>query len=200
MCGDVVRYAPAAIVSDAEPTNEALMEAYLAGDQRAFRTLFERYVPTLLRLGRRHLAGEAQAQELVQHTFLRLHGARRDFHKGSRVHPWLMTIAMNYVRDQWRAKKRRPAEETLDTENRGPVVTDEDPGHLEQQERAAVVRNALSQLPESYRTVLELYWFQERSFAEIAEILGTTAGAARVRAHRANARLKDILKAEVEHV
>ncbi|MDD9966939.1 MAG: sigma-70 family RNA polymerase sigma factor [Myxococcales bacterium] len=194
-----LRYPPARVVSDEEPTNEALMAAYLAGDEAAFRALFERYVPTLLRLGRRHLSGEAQAQELVQHTFMRLHGARRDFDKRSRVHPWLMTIAMNYVRDQWRARKRRPPEETLDNV-RGPVATDDDPGKLEQKERAATVRRALSQLPENYREVLELYWFQDRSFAEIAEILGTTAGAARVRAHRASARLKDIIAAEVGNV
>lgn len=187
-------YAAAAVAED-KPTNEALMEAYVAGDQAAFRQLFERYVPTLLRLGRRHLDSEAQAQELVQHTFMRLHGARRDFSAGSRVHPWLMTIAMNYIRDQWRARKRRPTE-VLTFE---PVqATEADPGGLEQKERAQRLRQAMSTLPESHRAVIELFWFQDRNYAEIASILGTTPGAARVRAHRAGAQLRKLLESDDE--
>lgn len=187
-----LRYA-AAVVAQDKPTNEALMEAYIGGDQAAFRLLFERYAPTLLRLGRRHLDSEAQAQELVQHTFMRLHGARRDFTAGSRVHPWLMTIAMNYVRDQWRARKRRPTEALTFEPSQ---ATEADPGGLERKERAQRLRTALETLPESHRAVIELFWFQDRNYAEIAEILGTTPGAARVRAHRAGAQLRKLLESD----
>ncbi|RLB48158.1 MAG: hypothetical protein DRH23_09255, partial [Deltaproteobacteria bacterium] len=53
-------------------TDEALMEAYIDGDDAAFRALFERYGPILLRLTRRHLRNDELAEEIVQQTFFRL--------------------------------------------------------------------------------------------------------------------------------
>ena len=81
------------------PTDEELMDAYVDGDDAAFRVLFERYAPILLRLTRRHLRDEELAREIVQQTFFRLHGARNDFRRGSKLRPWVMTIAMNLVRE-----------------------------------------------------------------------------------------------------
>ena len=51
------------------PTDEELMDAYVDGDDAAFRDLFERYAPILLRLTRRHLRDDELAQEIVQQTF-----------------------------------------------------------------------------------------------------------------------------------
>jgi RNA polymerase sigma factor (sigma-70 family) len=83
------------------------MEAYVDGDDGAFQALFQRYGPILLRLTRRHLRDDELAEEIVQQTFFRLHGARNDFRHGSKLRPWVMTIAMNLVREHWRRTKRR---------------------------------------------------------------------------------------------
>jgi RNA polymerase sigma-70 factor (ECF subfamily) len=55
------------------------------------------------------------------------------------------------------------------------------------------VQRALAQLPESWRTVVVMHRFEELPFAEIAEALGTTEGAVKVRAHRGYARLRELL-------
>ena len=90
--------------SDPQSTDEELMDAYIDGNDEAFRLLFERYGPILLRLTRRHLRSDELAEEIVQQTFFRLHGARNDFRRGSKLRPWVMTIAMNLVREHWRRK------------------------------------------------------------------------------------------------
>jgi RNA polymerase sigma-70 factor (ECF subfamily) len=170
------------------------MAAYVAGNEAAFRQLFERYAPMLLRLTRRHLRDDELAQEIVQQTFFRLHGARNDFRQGSRLRPWVMTIAMNLVREHWRRAKRRKQTE-LEVDTQAAPTADFMP--IELRQRSALLHGALEKLPVSQREVVELHWFQERPYAEIAEIVGTSEGAVRVRAHRAYTTLKQLLGSEI---
>ncbi|MEM7135495.1 MAG: sigma-70 family RNA polymerase sigma factor [Myxococcota bacterium] len=170
------------------------MNAYVDGDDAAFRLLFERYAPILLRLTRRHLRSDELAEEIVQQTFFRLHGARNDFRRGSKLRPWVMTIAMNLVREHWRRKKRRKMT-TLEVETQAAPEAEFMP--IEMRQRSALLHEALAQLPISQKEVVELHWFQEKPYAEVAEIIGTTEGAVRVRAHRAYATLKQLLVSEI---
>ena len=176
-------------------TDEELMRAYVGGDEAAFRLLFDRYVPQLMRLARRRLDGDDHAREVVQQTFFQLHAARNDFQEGKKLRPWVYTIAMNLVREHYRRRGRRKETE-LDPE-RSPAAATPDRGPIEAQQRAARLREALASLPKSQREVVELHWFEEMPFAEVAAIVGATEGAVRVRAHRAYKRLEELLRPEL---
>ncbi|MEM1415823.1 MAG: sigma-70 family RNA polymerase sigma factor [Myxococcota bacterium] len=178
----------------AEQTDEDLMRAYVAGDHAAFQQLFDRYAPIVFGMTRRHLRNEELAQEITQQTFFRLHSARNDFRLDSKLRPWLLTIAMNLVREHWRRGKRRKMVE-LDPETKAAPQAER--SRMELDERSQLLHAALQQLPESQREVVELHWFQERPYKEVAEIVGSSEGAVRVRAHRAYGKLKKLLKAEV---
>lgn len=171
------------------PTDEELMRAYVAGDHAAFRALFDRRAPDLLRLVRRHVESDDVARDLVQHTFLRLHAARNDFRDGARLRPWLLTIAMNLVREHWRTRKRRPSTELDESRH----AADEPRDEREEARRAAKVREALAELPDGHREVVELHFFQGLPYAEVAAIVGGSEGAVRVRAHRAYKKLAQLL-------
>lgn len=177
-----------------EPSDEELMEAYVGGNDAAFRALFARYAPILLRLTRRHLRDEGLAEEIVQQTFFRLHGARNDFRPGSKLRPWIMTIAMNLVREHWRRTKRRKMT-SLEVDAHAAPEAEFMP--LELRQRSELLHVALEKLPTSQREVVELHWFQERPYAEVAQIIGTSEGAVRVRAHRAYETLKQLLVLEI---
>jgi RNA polymerase sigma-70 factor (ECF subfamily) len=164
-------------------SDEDLMADYLRDDQAAFRELFSRYAPALGRFLQRHVGNGADAQELVQQTFLQLHRARHDFTGGRRLRPWVMTIAANLARDLLR-RRGRHAERELDDEVAAPAV---DPG---QGMIDAVVRTAVATLPATLRTAVELHWFEGLSFDEIAERLRVRPGTVRVRAHRGYAALR----------
>ena len=169
------------------------MIAYVGGDEAAFRELFERYRPLLLGILRR--SGQVQhladAQDLVQQTFLQLHRARFAYRAGSRLRPWIITIAMNLCRDHLRRASRRLEE---------PVA----PEWLEQAPAPAaaaataeldgLVRAALVSLPETQRAVIELHWLDQLPFHEIAPLVGASLGAVRVRAHRGYEQLRRSLE------
>jgi RNA polymerase sigma-70 factor (ECF subfamily) len=172
-------------------SDEELMAAYVRGDNAAFDMLFDRYAGVLYRLVRRRVGSDDDARDIVQQTLLQLHRARLDFRPGSRLRPWLFTIAMNLVREYYRRQGRR-REQALE---RDPVVLDaiEPDGAQLTRERVASVRAALDRLPEQQREVIELHWFEESPYEEIATIVGASVAAVRVRAHRGYERLREIL-------
>jgi len=179
--------------SDAR-TDEELMQAYVEGDHAAFRQLFDRYAPRLVGLTRRHLRDEELAHEVVQQTFFQLHAARNDFRQGSRLRLWVFTIAMNLVREHFRRRGRR-REMALDPERQAADAGERHP--VERKQRVRKLEAAMAHLPVGQREVVELHWFQERPFAEVAAMVGASEGAVRVRAHRAYKRLEEMLREEL---
>ncbi len=179
--------------TDDSPSDEALMAAYVAGDEQAFGVLFERYGSVLFRLVRRRLPSEDEARDVVQQTLLHMHRARRDFRADSKLRPWLFTIALNLVREFYRRRGRR-REQPLEIDGYSPAEPRVQPATpIEDRQRVERVRRALAQLPENQREVIELHWFSELPYEEISAILGASVAAVRVRAHRGYEKLRKIL-------
>ncbi len=168
------------------------MEAYVAGDAGAFERLFRALAPSVHAFFVRSVGKGAIAEDLLQTTFLKLHAARSTWRRGERLRPWVFTIAararVDWLRKQGRTEAEIEDEVFADPERRG------DPGDaVLAEERAGRVRAALDSLGEPQRIVVHLHRFEELSFAEIGKVLGISEGAAKLRAFRAYARLRELL-------
>lgn len=172
-----------------QPSDEALMERFCSGESGAFDTLYQRYAAPLRGYLLRMAGSGAVADDLVQLTFISVVRSRGRFIAGSRVRPWLYAIATNAARDQVR---RRHGEELTGPEEMRAHDTGVDPmvrdAGLEQR-----VRRALDQLPAAQREAIVLHRWEGLSFAEIAEAVGISETAAKVRAHRGYERLRALL-------
>ncbi len=174
-------------------SDEELMAAYVAGDAGAFRMLFDRYAAVIYRLVRRRVGSDDEARDVVQQTLLHMHRARNDFRSDSRLRPWLFTIAMNLVREHHRRRGRR-REHAVEPHVLAAAAPGDAAGvSAEQLERVARVRAALATLPDQQREVIELHWFEQSPYEEIAQVVGASVAAVRVRAHRGYERLRKIL-------
>jgi RNA polymerase sigma-70 factor, ECF subfamily len=165
------------------------MTRFRQGDARAFDALFQRYARPIHGYLSRLTGNPAAAEDLSQQTFLSLVRARGRFQEGSRVRPWLYAIATNAARD-WQRRKR--PEDLTDEGELPQGLVSEEAGPRDLGLEHAVQR-ALAQLPEGQRIPITLHRFEGMSFAEIAESLGLTESAVKVRAHRGYARLRDLL-------
>lgn len=178
---------------DAEESDEALMTRYRdRGDEAAFNALFMRYAARLhaffARVGER---GAADAGDLVQKTFLHVHRARKDYEPGRLVRPWIYTIALNVRREEGR-RRMRSKEVAVDLQDPGSIREPSvDPAVSSASDR--LVQRALTQLSDIQREVIVLHWFDGLSFPEIAEMLGASLSAVKVRAHRAYEELRRLL-------
>ncbi|HMR05213.1 MAG TPA: sigma-70 family RNA polymerase sigma factor [Polyangiaceae bacterium] len=167
-------------------SDEELMRAYVAGDTGAFDELFRRYAPMLTRVLGRDLSGAA-AEDLVQQTFLQLHRARRDFDLDARLRPWLFTIGFNLKRELFRRRKRRP-EARLEIDGRSDPS--EGPRGAERFDATQALRHAMARIPEDQAEVIALHWLAGMPFPEVAQLVGASLSAVKVRAHRGYAALR----------
>ena len=172
-----------------------LMVRYQEGDAAAFRELFEE----LHRPLRGYIIGLtrdlARAEDLLQETLLQFHRSRHTYRPPRPVRPWAFGIARHvFLMDRRAAGRRmRVFDENLELPPDLPVP----PGVLGLEDRDAV-RGALGKLAEDQREILLLHHVWGFSFAEIARTLGIRAGTAKVRAHRAIARVRRLIGVEGE--
>ena len=167
------------------------MATYVAGDRAAFARLFDRWAPRLRQLFVRGGLRNDDANDLVQQAFLQLHRARNDFRAGSALRPWIYTIALNLRRQFMRRLGRKPEQELEESTVEARSGVEDPDANLD----ARHVRAALAKLPEAQREVIMLHWFEGLTFREVAEVVGATPTAVKVRAHRGYAKLRTYLEA-----
>lgn len=173
-----------------DPTDLELMIDVKSGDVGKLATLFERHHPRIFHFCNRMTGNATLSEDLVQEVFMRVLKYRETFRGDSDFLPWLYRMARNACIDHFRRSGREalapdePAEPASDA----PSVTD----LLEQDEDLRMLRRALLRLPPDKREVLVLSRYEHRRYAEIADLLGCSVGAVKVRVHRAIRQLRDI--------
>jgi len=132
------------------------------------------------------------AAEIAQEAVLRVFGALGRFDGERPLEPWLLRITRNLVRDRWRRRRARPAEELpehLADALVAPPAESDPERRTSLRERQRLVWRALSELPEEMREIVVLRDYEDRSYSEIAAVLEIPAGTVMSRLHRARARL-----------
>ncbi len=140
---------------------------------------------------------EADADDLVQETFIRVQNNLESLKDPSRASAWIFRIAYNLCLDHFRRQKAAPTLTEIDPDER-EAFDHSMQKEAERRRMSACVQDKIDKLPEESRTILLLCDRMEFSHKEAAEILGVESGAARVRLHRARKRLKEILETECD--
>jgi len=152
----------------------------------------------------RHMVRDAVlAQDLTQETFIHAQKGLKDFRGEAALSTWLFRIANNLCLDHLRKEKGRGTMvdffEYLDNReydlcDQGKSEEDQEPKLLEQREMSECVQEFIDRLPETYRSVMVLYYLEGFSIEEIARILGASSVSIRVRLHRAREELRTLLE------
>ncbi|MGI4863201.1 MAG: RNA polymerase sigma factor [Janthinobacterium lividum] len=171
-------------------SDEALMEQVRDGALDCLTGLFERYQGPLFGFLARLANGDREvAQDLTQNVFVRVLRYRASYQPGQPFRAWVYQLARHVWADHY--QRQRPSADLEEVEKTAAH------GRAAQAQRATTdqheaLQEALALLPAAQREVLLLHRFQGFDYAEIGEQLGCTAGAARVKAHRALDALRKI--------
>ena len=171
--------------------DEWLMYEVAHGRREHLETLVCRYATPLMRFVRRMVVDRHRSEELIQETFLAVWKYRSQYTSPRRFRPWLFQIAINKCREELRRKGSRIVVHLHESD--GSQVAEQHVGPTEAAvatESAAIVLQAIAQLPKRQRTVLIMRFWNERPFEEIAVILGCTTGTARSHLHHALATMR----------
>jgi RNA polymerase sigma-70 factor, ECF subfamily len=169
--------------ADADEALDAAMERYVDGDLAAFDALYRGVAGELLGYLLTVVRHRAQAEDLLQLTFLKLHTARSAWIRGSRVRPYLFAIARHAAIDALRSRASARVHLTP-SGNLPDHAADVDDaaidGHLE-----AALADALARLPAAHRQALALTREHELTLREAGRVAGATETAMKLRVHRA---------------
>lgn len=177
-------------VRDTDCSDDVLIARWRSGDERAATALVERHASALARFAAR-LGVREELDEIVQDTFIKAFSAIEGFRAESSLRTWLFTIERRLIIDRRRAAARRGAEVEMDDGLVGSSYDALDTLVADEQSRRVIA--ALHRLTRLQREVFLLRVQEGRSYREIADILETTEGAARVHYHHAMRAVKEFL-------
>jgi len=154
-----------------------MVTAAMAGDDEAFETVIRTYSRRVYVVAYAILQDVAEAEDIVQETFLKAHHQRSKLREPEKFPAWLLTVTRNAARDRLRRRRPQADPDAFETMPDHNVVT---PGSaLEKEEHQAHLRRALATLPEEHRTALTLRYLEGLDYRAIETTMGLSNGALR---------------------
>ena len=148
------------------------------------RILIDEYQSHLYRIAFNICKNREDAEDIVQDTFLQYHILKKEFEDETHIRAWLMRVTINksrnIVRTFWR-KHRQSLESYMEELNFPDSQSEE-------------LFEAVMKLPEKQRTVIHLFYYEDYSIKEIADILKLSESNVKTRLTRGRAMLKEHLK------
>jgi RNA polymerase sigma-70 factor, ECF subfamily len=163
-----------------------LIHSFVGGDVEAFDRIFLKYQDYVYNICLGVLGNPEDARDCTQDTFLRVYKSAGQFRGKAALSTWIYTIAVNTCRQLLR-KRPKAGVVSLD-EPDFTELTDPGPPPWREVERAdeeQCVRRLVAELPEDYRVVLVLRYFQEMSYEEMVRVLNWTLPQVKIKLHRA---------------
>ncbi len=158
--------------------------------EREFNEIVLKYSPGIYKNVRGLVGTHEDTDDIIQETFLKAYKNIESFKGEADVGTWLMRIALNIVFSRSRRKKIF-TDNALDEYSNRLVANEKTPEEIiVESERRRIVREGLNTLPEKQRAVFVLRMYDDLSFREISEIVGTSESASRANFHQALNKLK----------
>lgn len=170
--------------------DDALVRQVLAGHTDAYTALVQRWAGRVVALCHARVGRPDLAEELAQETLVRGFEELPSLADPSRFGPWLAGIAANTCRD-WLKSRQNSQVPFSAAPIPEPMVDASPSGPLEQQDEFEALMREVHALPEEYRTVLLLYYYQKSTYKELARILDVSPATVNARLTRARTILRD---------
>ncbi len=165
------------------------MLGYQQADASATAVLIGRVSPMLLRFFRSESGSRAEAEDLLQDTWLQIHKVRHTYRSGEPLLPWIYAIARHVKVDSYRRWQRiRSREQSMAPLPDFAARVNLSPGELPDFDTLIAV------LPPSQREVVSMLKVSDMSLAEVARATSSSIGSVKLKAHRAYEKLRAVLQ------
>ncbi|WP_053406007.1 RNA polymerase sigma factor [Persicobacter sp. CCB-QB2] len=174
-------------------TENTILNQIRQGNYSRATLLIDHHKEMVYQICYRILLNHADAEEAAQDSFLKAFEALDQFRGEAKFSTWLYRIAYNMALGKNRQNSRRSVWEwvtdQLPDRQQGPDAAE----MMEQEDRKEQVHAAISQLPEEERVIISLYYLEEMSTKEIAEVVNIKPNLVKVRLHRSRKKLEEKL-------
>jgi RNA polymerase sigma-70 factor (ECF subfamily) len=177
-----------------EPSSRGLVDRLSEGDEVALALLYRQHHEAVRAFARRLLGDATIAEDLVHDVFLAAPAAFRRYRHEAEIRTFLISIAANKAKHRLRAamRARRMLERMADEP--APAAAGAPDDDWERRELCAELQRALDELPIEQRVVVVLCAVEDRTAAEVAEIVGAPESTVRTRLFHAKRKLREIMR------
>ena len=148
----------------------------------------DKYIDTIYRLALARTKSPHYAEDITQDVFVKLISKNNKFDSEEHLKSWLLRVTINLTKDLFHSAMFRMTAE-LD-EN----TSDSNLSYSHEHEEESDLYNALMKLPQKYRTVIHLHYYEGYSVEETAHIIGVSSGTVKSQLHRGRQMLKNIME------
>lgn len=171
----------------------------IEGNSNAFAVLVDRYKDLVFSLALKMVKNREEAEEVAQDTFIKVFKSLRQFKGDSKFSTWIYKVAYNTCLDRLKKNKREQHVVSIDEFNSNQIKSlDNALDSMEDEERAQAIQDCINLLPSDDAFLLTLFYFEEQSLDEIANIVNLTANNVKVKLFRSRKKLTTILKERLE--
>ncbi|MCB9169930.1 MAG: sigma-70 family RNA polymerase sigma factor [Flavobacteriales bacterium] len=198
----VIRLDPTWKDGDVEQGYTELIDGCLAGERRSQQRVYELFYGKMMAVCLRYTKNADQAKDILQDGFIKVFRSMDRFNRDGSFEGWIRRIMVNTAIDHFRRTKNsylllgtdRSIEDFGDMDEED--VLEDTAAEEEMELRPADVINAMQKLTPAYRTVFNLYVFEEMTHKEIAETLGISVGTSKSNLAKAKNNLRKLLRKE----
>jgi RNA polymerase sigma-70 factor (ECF subfamily) len=176
--------------------DQPVVDRILAGEERAFDELMERYKRPVLNFVYRMLGDAHEAEDVAQDSFVRAYQNLARFQPGrGKFSTWLFQVARNAALDRLRQRRRRGIFQSLEiTEEKFPIPGKNPSDASDLSDLSDAIARAVGELPEEQRAVVVLAEYHDLSYAEIAAVMQCSVKSVEARLYRAKQFLRERLR------
>ena len=174
-------------------TDFEIIESVKKGNQSDYALIIDRYKNKAFSLLVRMLKNEMEAEEVLQDCFLKAFNALGKFRQDSKFSTWFYRIVYNTALTRLSAKKRKIETEMSSVDDHLNLKSEYDFQLSEKKDLSKFVHKIIEQLPVNYASVINMFYLENMSCEEIAEVMDITANNVKVMLYRSRNALKDLL-------
>jgi RNA polymerase sigma-70 factor, ECF subfamily len=156
-------------------------------DNAFIERIVEEYTDMILRLAMHHVRNRSEAEDITQKVFLKVLKVYPSFQSQEHEKAWILRVTINLCKDYFKSSWFRK------------ITSMEEHYSTGFQEYKGELLSVVQKLPQKYRNVIYLYYYEEMSITEVSRILGVKEGTIMSWLHRARAKLKVMLKGEFDY-
>lgn len=171
--------------------DKSIIIAAAEGDKKAFRTIFDFFVPKMRPVALRYARTDFEAEDILQEAFVKIYHKLNTFKFEGSFEGWIKRIVVNTALNHYEKYQKDYKLDNIDTLDEEELGTEEakDIDEVKPSELLNIVQN----LPDGYRLVMNLYVLEDYSHKEIAQMLGISEGSARSQYSKARRHIKKVL-------
>ena len=175
-----------------------LIQRVLDGDVQSFEEIVRNYNMMVYTLAYRVLKNREEAEELAQDVFLKVYQSLNNFNMKSKLSTWIYRITYNASINKYKSRKRKIDTIGIDDSVEFSISSSPDAHHdISLKEKRKIINDSILKLPETERIIVTLYYYEELSIKEIAEIVGISVNNVKIKLHRSRQKLFVELKDKV---